>query len=322
MRIYPILVCALVLASLSQWLVEGNWLGGVQFWGSVLSLQSMQGYVVAVPAFNPPLWSLSYEVAYYLLFGLVLLERRFVWVWTALALGAAVLLYPPSVAGGIASHAISVLALSLPWLMGHFLVRWKDSLPVTSPGLGLSYLAFGLVLSRCPLSADYYDIFRLTMFALACCPLLLSLTQKPGQPEPRQSLLLKLRPAVALSSLGLLWWLSPSLFAVKLALTVLAVAAALVPPVVLEKALGSLSRLEIPLVYLGSISYALYACHAPVMLAVAGLTGSWPPVARLLVFAGITLALAHLLERKLQPFVNGLLDRNSPRHGPSRIMPG
>jgi hypothetical protein len=56
----------------------------------------------------------------------------------------------------------------------------KDN-PALSVSFGVACLIIGLVYARCPITADYYDIFRLTSFALCCCPLVLAMIQGDNQ---------------------------------------------------------------------------------------------------------------------------------------------
>jgi hypothetical protein len=201
-----------------------------------------------------PLWSLSYEVSYYVLFAVCPLWGRFVALWSVAALILASLFYPPSAAGAV-SHVVSVLSLSIPWIMGHLIANWREDLPRIPVSFGLACLVIGLVYARCPITAEYYDVFRLTSFALCCCPLMLAMIQRDNQRQISTETLLLVRIVLAATALLLLWTISPSLLVVKLGFTVAAVSAALVPLTYIDRGLSFL-RWALPrFVYIGSISH-------------------------------------------------------------------
>ena len=94
LRIYPIYVLAILLALLAWPTLSGH---PVLSWhvlaGNLLFLQSLPGYLVPVLASDNPLWSLSYEMSFYLLFVFVIWRPGFRWVWLGLALFSGTLGY-------------------------------------------------------------------------------------------------------------------------------------------------------------------------------------------------------------------------------------
>ena len=95
--------------------------------------------------------------------------------------------------------------------------------------------------------------------------------------------------------------LSPSMVPVKVALTSAALLFALIDLAWIEAARRPLRILAPMLTYLGSISYALYALHAPLILLANSLLEGLPPIVRFVAFATAVLALSHLMERIVQP---------------------
>jgi peptidoglycan/LPS O-acetylase OafA/YrhL len=112
----------------------------------------------------------------------------------------------------------------------------------------------------------------------------------------------------------MLWTVSPALPITKIVLTAVGLAAALTPLTPINYLLNLVEPLKAVFVYLGSISYALYAIHVPILILLKLAT---PDVAwiRLLLFTGCLLAAAHFLEQVLQPFLRQKLVWNTqPRH--------
>jgi len=155
LRIYPIFIVGLLLAVIAERLIEGTWLYADQIAGNMLFLQSLEGYIVGVPRYNMPLWSLSYEMSYYIMLAVCLLWGRFLVVWFVAALMAASLFYPPSTTGGVA-HVVSILALSIPWIMGHLIATWRERLPRIPVSFGVASLSLARV---CTLS-DHSRLLR------------------------------------------------------------------------------------------------------------------------------------------------------------------
>lgn len=304
LRIYPILLVGLMASVIAQRLIEKTWPDAFQVAGNALFLQSLPGYIVTAPQFNMPLWSLSYEMAYYVLFGISLLWRGFMATWCVLALSAAFLFYPPPPSGGIAAHLVSVLTLSIPWIMGHLIARWRKQLPVIPVSLGVTLLIIGLVYARCPLTRDYFDIFRLATFSLCCCPLMLGMIQA-GVPILERERYLVIRIPAAIGALLLLWTISPSLLVVKLALTIAAILAALIPLVYVEKGLSTLEFARPIFVYIGSVSYAIYAIHTPIISLTAYFLPSVGSASKIFATCAIILAISYIMEYIVQPVFSG-----------------
>lgn len=299
LRIYPIYLLGLALAAIVQAWVGDSWMTARVFAGNAVFLQTLAGYIVSTPSHNQPLWSLSNEVFYYLLFAASFYFARITLLWAILAFLCAVFLYPPRFAGAPA-HLIFVLSLSLPWLMGHWIAAWRSHLPRVSVPLGLAFLVIGLCYARAQLTSEYYDVFRLTAFGACSCPLILSLIQNRQQveKEPQHH---RWRFAVSLPGIAALWAFSPSLLFVKVGLTGLTLLFSVLKVEHIEAGLACFRVLVPALAYVGSISYALYALHAPLIFVVNELVDESHMIMRLAAFVVTTIALSHLMERIVQP---------------------
>jgi peptidoglycan/LPS O-acetylase OafA/YrhL len=308
LRIYPIYILGLAVAALVHRWLDFAWPTRGDLIGNALFLQSLSGYIVPVSKYNLPLWSLSNEIFYYVLFGLAFLVGDIaVFLWMITALLCAIFLYPPG-ASGTSAHLVFVLALSLPWLMGHWIAKRRHRLPLIPVPLGFAFFAIGLCYARIQLTSNFFDVFRLTAFAACCCPLILSLIQKDEEvQEERQYYLWRF--AVSLCGIAALWAFSPSPLVLdlvvqpelKIALTGLCFLFSALRIEHIRTAMSCFSVLVPALVYIGSISYALYALHAPMIFIVNHVLGDRHWVIRLAVFACTVASLSHFMERVIQP---------------------
>jgi peptidoglycan/LPS O-acetylase OafA/YrhL len=301
LRIYPIFIVGLLLAVIAERVIKGTWLDAQQIVGNVFFMQSLPGFIVGAPQYNPPLWSLSNEMSYYVLFAVCLVWTRFLAVWSLAALIAASLLYATSAGGGVLSHTLFVLAFSIPWVIGHLIASWRENLPRIPLSFGVACFVIGLAYARCAITAESYDLFRLIIFALCCCPLLLSIIQRDSQRPVSIKALLVIRIILAAVALLLLWTISSSLLLVKLGLTIAVAFAALAPLTYIDKTLSLLRWVLPALVRIGSISYGIYAIHVPIIELTAYTGQKWEAAPKVFAFLVVTLAISYLMERIVQP---------------------
>jgi peptidoglycan/LPS O-acetylase OafA/YrhL len=263
LRIYPTYLVALLLAvaAAAAW---GDVINANQYFRNALFLQSMSGWPSPPPARDFALWSLSNEVVYYAAFALTYAWPRVTWLWAAVALAATGLSYTPLHPYGHtgAAYAYWMLALSVPWLMGCFIVQAQDRLPRISLGLGVSLSVIGLAAARSSFSIDYYDPLRLDLFACGAAALILAILQGGQGVRTANALWIKLAAAVV--ALAALWLTGKTPLAVRTVLSALAIAAVLAPESLPLSRLGRLPVWSV-LAAVGGVSYALYAIHLPLI---------------------------------------------------------
>lgn len=303
-RIYPLYIIALLLACaacrvLAQEIAPTTVIGNLAF------VQSLQGYIAPTLPTDPPFWSLSFEMTFYASFALVLANRRVLKLWWTLAIlslcsyaivlpGVSSTTRSWTLAAAWASHFRMIFAFSVIWLLGYALTRHRDRFRIDR-GSALAVLPLAFAWARIKFYPDFYDPFRLLGFGAFLLPLFSSIVSRSSR-EIRLGLTVR-APLCALV-LALLWTHSDSLHATKLALSAFSIAACLLAP-------SLATRLRVPgftmraLVYLGSISYALYVVHYPIVLVTTREVRN--PVVAIVVVVATVIALSHLLERGLQP---------------------
>lgn len=269
---------------------------------------------------NTNLWSLNYEVVYYLAFiPLWLWIARLGWAWlglTALALAA-----PVGVPG---SAALSHYACGgLYWLAGYAVARAfppVSSVPATRGNWPAAFLGAYALWTLAPMrhvviALEWYELMGLTPASLhridflpACVWCLLAVS---GRAPRLSSWLGRLTLGLGAAGVGIAVWLGPATPAEYLATLALLGAWWL-------RGWSPSATFLARLAPLGDVSFGLYAFALPVQFAV---QASWPGFAgtpltfatRLVILAAVTLALAWLVERRLTPWLRRrLLARSGP----------
>lgn len=317
-RLYPLYLVALLITVLvAAWYHEYYSLGTL---GAYLLF--LQGLAVRAPFYNPPIWSLSYEVLYYLLFLLISARRwRPEWVASGCLLLALLASHLPLRFVVLASYAYGAVY----WLLGLCLVRLRTAAQPMHYGTALALLLLLLSYSRLDLLHSVLQALRLDIveaqvpsffdraivfsdlsYLVFCVPLLLVLTGRTvrGQHWLEWA-------AFAMPSLYLLAYIisgkirQPALFHTLFSsacLYFLALgtylwrdAAARYGETIFQK-----------LAPLGLISYGLYVTHYPFFFLFHRLPvfrGTAPFfLARLVLYFALVLAIAWVLERRLQPW--------------------
>jgi peptidoglycan/LPS O-acetylase OafA/YrhL len=303
-RIYPIFLVALGL-TLAVSINYGDHVDVGQYLLHLVFLYSKTGYPVDVVARNQPLWSLSNEMLYYVFFLGAFVWRRFMTMWTIVAMIIGFIIYPFLSLSGPFEYVAWMLAMSIPWLIGYWLVILKDRLPVVPISLGLVIFSIGLVYSRCNISGMYYDPFRLTAFALCSAALMLSVIQNVRESVKEYYFV---RLMVGIPPLLYLWTIGHSMMATRIVLTCIDFVA-MASPLSILPIKTNWKFLHRAFVKLGRISYAVYAIHVPLIYFTLRLV-SWPLGVKLAVFLGTMLFGAAMLERANRALKVALNTRN------------
>ena len=275
------------------------------------------GFKVSVPMSNGPLWSLNYELLYYGLFVLLWRHQpRLGWVFLPAAAATLLGWFTPQIMPlFLASYACGWLF----WAAGWWLAR-RPELPADAPHsrvvtwLLLIFAGHQLgdvtrILNALGLHSA--DAGMVALGQLGVLPPILLLMADVGRRRlPAAPLLVILAWLACLVPLaGMLWtgrlWTEPAWITGGVAV-LLAIAALPCKTTAWLKSFAGL----------GSISYAFYVVHFPLLFVVQRLPlprGTIPAYfGRMLVWAILTVSLAWFLELRFQPWIKARLPRPNP----------
>ena len=309
-RLFPIYVIAisisvLVLPADSPWTITGN-------------LLFLQNILVPVLSANSPLWTLNYEVFYYLAFILIWKYKPNL---SLLCIASSVLgiagwlvpAFPPIISGYAIGYIFWLLGLVLAWKVPprHKISQKVPLLSCILLLLVTNHVAPGQVLlNSAGISNSNVGAVNLADLALLpiCCLLVSSITQRyllNMQWLLRISFLI---PSPVIFSLLLSGRINENVSWTSSAM-LLMIAYMLLPiktrP---DRQLFSLS-------YMGSVSYAIYVVHTPIMYMIL----SWFPFSgslvtfwlRLLTLIFSVVGLSHFLEVWMQPKIRNYFKRSA-----------
>ena len=316
-RLMPIYFLLLAFSVLAMWAcgvaVEMDHLLATAFFADSLYSDTLFPLRFFIPS-----WSLAYELYYYVAFIAILAWPRLVLPLFATSIAVGLAMYfvtPGSEAESAAEHAFSFFCM---WLAGVIVTGVaRKRYAITIPTAAFLFMA-GICLSRVPFSEpSKFDFIRLLGFSAGFACLVWSLVGEPRENAAR-TFDLGLLPRLALSVLVLayLWKFSTSHLSMKLVVSAGLVVFAVTPRAMCD-AVTRLARPAVPfMVYVGGLSYALYLVHYPLVQSF-NILSPLPAIVDVVLVAALSLALAHLLDYKFQPWVRARLMRPAGARSPS-----
>lgn len=318
-RLYPLYLLSILVTVLVANLYHTPYsLGTI---GGFLTF--LQGLVVEIPDFNRPVWSLGYEIAYYLIFILVSAKQwRAQWValfFLALGLVLSTIQVQPIVLVAYAYGAVF-------WFLGMFLTKLPKAEKPLEFGTMLAFLMLMLSYERmnllhsimqsarldvdaiiAPVFSDRMLVFSDLSYLVVCVPVLLCFTNRSAPGRKWLEVLAFAMPGFYLAA----YLLYGKINQIELFNTVFLAGVFYILAVLLYVKRKSLTlfgnKIIQALVPLGGISYGIYIIHYPILFVFHQLTGfSGTVVAfltRLVIYLATVLVLGWLLEMRLQPLI-------------------
>lgn len=327
-RVVPIFF--VVVAGLLAVLWLGKWLAlpgydeKWQAWGwrdviySLLFLTDRAGTcgrIATVLPSDPPFWSLSYEMFYYLIYPLFWLLARHFTIGGAVLAGAIASVAAIFFDGWQCHHVFNVLQLYYVWCLGAWVadVR-RHGMRLAWPRWLMYAQVFLAAAAAWTVAESAWLRWEEPLWVAALFPLLALSVAGWGEISRRQAMLASLAMVLGLAAvLGI-----ASVKAVSHDMAMFCWRVLLLAAIVLlwvwsdglawrQRARGGLIRLFLPL---GAVSYALYLVHYPALAWARAVTEKlhWPVSAALLCLPPV-LALAWGLELRLQPRAVAWLER-------------
>jgi peptidoglycan/LPS O-acetylase OafA/YrhL len=172
-RIYPQFIIGMLLAFVALYVTNTAFPSLKTIIGNFFMVSTMKdymGYVVPSIESNLPVWSLSFEVAFYVLFAFTIgrYQKKAIFCWLILSL-IAIPLYFFRLERDVLTHIIAVFAFSSVWIVGYYIYQYRDYFYAEKYtvlfGLGILPL-----ISRMQFSPNFYDPLKYFIFSIFAIP--------------------------------------------------------------------------------------------------------------------------------------------------------
>jgi peptidoglycan/LPS O-acetylase OafA/YrhL len=318
-RIYPQFLVGMLLAFIALYITNTAFPSAGVILGNFLMVSTMKdymGYVVPSIQSNLPVWSLSFEMAFYVLFAFTIgrNQKKAIFYWFIIAL-IALPLYYLKIDKDVLTHIIAVFAFSSIWLLGYYVYEYRNYFYadkyVALFGLGVMPL-----ISRMHIIANFYDPFKFFILSLFAVPFFRYCLQLP--PAGKQ--------------IKMIYLIIPHTIIVAVALSVryMPLTNALVYSTLPYVYMGlgyvvHIFKLNEPVknfvgkagAILGKYSYSLYITHFTILFIFSRLTHNM--LVYLLVPLPIIAFIAYGLETWVQPVVNSYFRKRKDRFVPESL---
>ncbi|MDP9081173.1 MAG: acyltransferase [Bacteroidota bacterium] len=271
LRLYPQLIVGLLFGLIVLYITSA---AIPSFWtiaGNFLMLSALKDYMNnIVPSFasNSPLWSLSFEMFFYLIFALTIgrFQKKAIAIWFLVSL-LALPLYYSKLSVGAWGHLFGVITFSSIWLIGYYVYEYRNYFYADKYTALFSVGVLPLI-SRLHLSTIYYDPAKYLLFAVFAIPFFRYCLQLPKQGKQIRLHYLAIPYLVLVYIVFNQPFLTFTSFVAYSGLPVVLMAICFM--------LGLLKRKEKAIAFinntgktLGKYSYSIYIIHYPVLFACA-----------------------------------------------------
>ncbi len=319
-RIYPLFIAGMLLAFFALFVTHRPFPSVKTSVGNFFMVSTMgdyMGYIVPSIQSNLAVWTLSFEMGFYVLFALTIgrNQKRAVFYWFLIAL-ASIPLYFLKVEKDVFFHIIAILAFSSIWLVGYYIYEYRSYFYADR---NAAFFCLGILplISRMHFIDNFYDPFKYFILSLFAIPFLWYCLQLPQSGY----------------KLKLIYLVIPHLAIVICALTIRylplknALAYSTLPYVYMG--IGYLLHISkfkqriIELInksgaVLGKHSYALYITHFPIVFMFSLLIHN--VMLYVLITIPVVAVVTYLLENQVQPTIMRLFDkRQAGKTQPERL---
>ena len=167
-RLYPQFLLGMILGLIALLVLGLQMPSASMLAGNLLMLSTLQCYIFCTISSNLPIWSLSFEMAFYILFSLIIKTRIKILYWLLLSL-IAIPFYYTNIENPYLKQLVAVFAFSSIWLVGYYVFEYRNKFhfDIQTSIVSVSLLP---LLSRIQWTSEYYCPIRFLIFALAAIP--------------------------------------------------------------------------------------------------------------------------------------------------------
>ncbi|GGA88826.1 acyltransferase family protein [Puia dinghuensis] len=172
LRLVPQFLLGVLFGLLAAWCLGKALPSFWQLLGNVFMVSTLQGFIVESYRVNSVVWSLSFEMFFYVIFMLTIgrFRRKAVLCWLVIALCMIPFCYHlPHI--GVADHFIAMFAFSAIWLVGYYVYEYRNLFYVDGYTAAIS-LGTLPILSRLTFAAQWpgVDPLKHFLFAIVAIP--------------------------------------------------------------------------------------------------------------------------------------------------------
>jgi peptidoglycan/LPS O-acetylase OafA/YrhL len=135
-RILPIYYLSLALTVGVNAIISNQGISANVLIGNILMVGTEGGSLTSTIPFNTPVWSLSCEIFFYMVFGLLLTGKRLlnIWIWVCVAVSFVIIhIMQLPISKNWFYYLDYMFNLSLIWLIGYLLYQYRDKLTASMP---------------------------------------------------------------------------------------------------------------------------------------------------------------------------------------------
>ncbi len=316
-RLHPILIICIVSSVLIDSYLFNLKFSWHQFIGNIIPASSAGDRYFPLYKSNPVIWSLSFELFFYLIFAIFCISNKKIlhqrmWIWLGISFISIYLQFSSIAFSPIISYVIKIFSFSCIWLVGFFIWKYRHTVNTNKYFAILSLFSLPLF-SRLHILPTYYDPLKYFLFAVGSWPFFQYIISIHN--SSLKHLLSKSNKIIFFyiilyfSSITILWFDNSYSLMVKILYLLFPLVALLILVFVEKWVRYCVHKALPPFIYLGTISYSLYLIHFPIIILFVHLRDTH--VSLKILFVLVTIALStYFLEYKLQPFINQRLKKS------------
>lgn len=262
-RIFPIFIIGILLALITHILYYNTLPDTKTIVGSFLFLSTTQSWIIPTLEYNPVIWSLTFEMFFYLLFSITINKNKnnnLLYLWCITSLICIPFYYYSGISSSILKHFIGMFAFSSIWLVGYFIHKFRYYFKFNSINALFSLLSLPLI-SRLEITNEYYDVIKYLIFAIISVPFFGYILNPTTTTKSNN--LIYFQIIINFFFIFILFYNSKSLFITKIIYSIFPFFTFIIGfkyfiSIILLKTKGIF-------IFLGDMSYSLYILHYPIL---------------------------------------------------------
>jgi len=309
-RILPIYYTCVIIALAIDFFAKCHPIYLRDFLGTIFFVATLQEIISHPMETLSVVWSLSFEVFFYILFSLTIgkYQRKILTIWTIVSLIAVLLFYTP-ISESIIAYLILMFSFSSLWLFGYYIYEYKHRFK-TNFATSIFALSMIPLINRLQLSPFYYDITIYLVTGLLCLPIFIFALHCGEQTLENQKYQFRLTHFVYIPIYIIASFISLKYSKSLLINRILYMSVPLISLILLNDKIDYfikqiLKGFEKFMLFFASISYAFYLIHMPIIYLFAKLMPSYLLLKIIcIIFFSVIISyfLEHIFQKKISQF--------------------